>query len=141
VEFPLAAFCGPFAESAFAVSGDGSIIPRMTKVCLLPILALSVSLQAARMHSLESSDGYRERFVSGTVVAVKPELSLITIREPDLLGHLRLRFKSYHVRQSSVLDHLQAGDKIRGVFSSRDSMLHRVRRVQNSQVFGPILSR
>jgi hypothetical protein len=70
--------------------------------------------------------GDKSQLVSGTVVAVKPELSLIVIRESDLLGYPRLRFKSYQVRQALLLNELRVGDKIRAVFSDRDGMLHRL---------------
>jgi hypothetical protein len=57
----------------------------MGKFCLLAILILSASLQAAHVHPKESAGSYEERLVLGTVVSVKVERSLITIREPDLL--------------------------------------------------------
>ena len=113
----------------------------MTKFCLLPILALSVTLQAAPSRPQESPDGFGERLVLGTVVAVQPERSLLTIRESDLWGHLRIRFKCYQVKQPFLLYGLRQGDKISAVFSTKDSMLHRVRRVQNYRAFTPGASR
>ncbi len=109
----------------------------MRKVCLLSILALSATLQAAHVKPIESADGYRENLIVGTVVAVKPELALITIRESDLLGHLRIRFKCYQVRQPFLLNGLHVGDKVSAVLSSRDNMLHRVRRVESYGAFAP----
>ena len=107
----------------------------MTKSCLLPVLVLSVRLQAAPATLPVSPDGFTERLVLGTVVAVQPERSLITIRESDLLGRLRIRFKCYQVKQSFLLYGLRQGDKISAVFSTNDGMLHRVRRVQNYRAF------
>jgi hypothetical protein len=64
----------------------------MRKFCLLAILVPSALLEAAQIHPGESASSYHEeRFVLGTVIAVQAERSLITIREPDLLGHLRIR--------------------------------------------------
>ena len=113
----------------------------MVKLYLLPILALSVTLQAANVQPRESADGFREYLVLGTVVAVKPEVSRVTIRESDLLGHLRIRFKCYQVRQPFLLYGLRQGDKITAVFSTKDSMLHRLRRVQSYRAFTPGPSR
>jgi hypothetical protein len=113
----------------------------MRKFRLLSILALSVTLQAARVRPEEPASGYAEYLVLGTVVAVKAERSLITIRESDLLGHLRIRFKSYQVKQPFLLYGLRPGDKISAVFSAKDSMLHRLRRVQSYRAFMPEPSR
>lgn len=113
----------------------------MTRSCLLPVLFLSATLQAASATHEETADGFGERLVLGTVVAVQPDRSLLTIRESDLWGHLRIRFKCYQVKQSFVLYGLRQGDKISAVFSSKDSMLHRVRRVLNYRVFMPKASR
>jgi hypothetical protein len=107
----------------------------MRKFCLLPILVLSASLQAARVQPEESAGSYEERLVLGTVVAVKTERSLITIREPDLLGHLRIRFKCYQVKQPFLLYGFRPGDKITAVFSAKDNMLHRLRHVQSYRSF------
>ena len=113
----------------------------MTKCCLLPVLVLSVTLQAAPAWPQESADGFRDRLVLGTVVAVQPDRSLLTIRESDLWGHLRIRFKCYQVKQPFLLYGLRQGDKISAVFSTKDSMLYRVRRVQNYRAFMPDPSR
>lgn len=103
----------------------------MGKFCLLPILILSVSLRAAHVYPKESPGSYEERLVLGTVVSVKVERSLITIREPDLLGDLRIRFKCYQVKQPFLLYGFRSGDKITAVFSAKDNMLHRLRHVQS----------
>lgn len=107
----------------------------MTKFGLLPILVLSAALQAAHIQPVESTNGYEERLVIGTVVAVKAERSLITIREPDLLGNLRIRFKCYQVKQPFLLYEFRSGDKITAVFSAKDNMLHRLRHVQSYRSF------
>jgi hypothetical protein len=109
----------------------------MTKCGLLTVLVLSVTLQAAPARHQESADGFVERLVLGTVVAVRPDRSLLTIRESDLCGHLRIRFKCYQVKQTFMLYGLCQGDKISGVFSTKDNMLHRVRRVQSYRAIAP----
>jgi hypothetical protein len=109
----------------------------MTKFCLLPLLVFSVTLHAAPARQQELADGSLEHLVLGTVVAIRPELSLITIRESDLLGRLRVRFKSYQVKQTFHLYGLRPGDRITAVFSSQDGMLHRVRRVQSYRALAP----
>jgi hypothetical protein len=107
----------------------------MTKFCLLPILALSVTLEGAPARHREMTDGFEERLVVGTVVAVQPERSLLTIRESDLLGRLRIHFQCYQVKQPFLLYGLRQGDRITAVFSTKDSMLHRVRRLQSYRAF------
>ena len=97
----------------------------MMKLCLLPILALSVTMQASPAEPQASTDNFRGAFGLGTVVAVQAERSLLTLRESDLWGHLRIRFKSYQVKQPFLLYGLHPGDKITAVFSTKDSMLHR----------------
>ncbi len=61
----------------------------MMKFWLLPSLAVSVSMQPVIVNAQEPGTSYREHLVLGTVVAVKPDLALITIRPSDLLGNLR----------------------------------------------------
>ena len=109
----------------------------MTKCCLLPVLVLSVTLQAAPARHQESADGFGERLVVGTVVAVQPDRSLLTIRESDLWGHLRIRSNSYQVKQPFLLYGLRQGDRISAVFSTKDGMLYRVRRVRSYRALMP----
>jgi hypothetical protein len=108
----------------------------MMKLHLLSIVVLSVTtIEAAPAQRQESIDGFEERLVVGTVVAVQPERALLTIRESDLLGRLRIRFKCYQVKQPFLLYGLRQGDKITATFSTKDSMLHRVRRLQSYRAF------
>ena len=109
----------------------------MTKFCLLSLLEFSLALHAAPARQQELADSSLERLVLGTVVAIRPELSLITIRESDLLGRVRVRFKSYQVKQTLLLYRLRPGDKITAAFSSQDGMLHRVRRIRSYRAFAP----
>ena len=102
---------------------------------LFLLFAILVTLHAAGRRIPESADGYQERFVVGTVIGVNPELALVTIRGPDLLGRLRIRFQSYKVKQPFFLYSLKPGDRITAVFSTRDSMLHRLRRIEKHPVF------
>src|ERR1700733_8708461 len=99
-------------------SDNGSIIWQMTKSFLLPVPILSVTPQEARATLPVSPDGFTERLVLGTV-AMQPERSLVTIRESDLWGHLRIRFKCYQVKQSFLLYGLRQGNKISAVFSTK----------------------
>ena len=79
----------------------------------------------------DSRDGaINEYLVIGTVVWVHAESSSIAIRGSSLLGRLRVGVKSYQVKQASALRDLQPGDAITAVFSRKDGMLHRVRRVR-----------
>jgi hypothetical protein len=107
----------------------------MMKFGLLPILALSAMLQAAPAPPQESADGFRERLVVGTVVAINAELSLITIRESDLFSRLRIRYKAYRVKQPFLLYGLRRGDRVTAVFADRDNLLHRLRRYESYRAF------
>ena len=73
-----------------------------------------------------------EYLVVGTVVSAHAGGSSIAIRGPGLLGHLRMRVRSYRVKQPSVLLGLRPGDAVTAVFSRSDGMLHRLRRVRSS---------
>jgi hypothetical protein len=68
-----------------------------------------------------------DRVVVGTVVSVHP--ASVTVRVPNLLGYLRIRIRTYKVRQPNSLIGLRPGDRISGVLSQTDGMLHRVRRI------------
>jgi hypothetical protein len=73
-----------------------------------------------------------EYLVVGTVVWVHPGSSSIAIRGTGLVGYLRVRVRAYRVKQAGVLADLRPGDAITAVFSRKDGMLHRVRRVRRS---------
>jgi hypothetical protein len=66
--------------------------------------------------------------ITGIVVSIHSRS--ITIRVPGLAGYLRVRVHTYRARKPSSLLGLQPGDKISGVFSRTDGMLHRIRRIQ-----------
>ena len=99
------------------------------KTYLLAALMVSMTIQAAPQPG-KTADDLDERPVVGTVIGANPRTSVITIRESDLLGRLRLRLRSYKVKQTMLLNELQTGDKITAVFSARDGLLHRLRRVE-----------
>jgi hypothetical protein len=69
----------------------------------------------------------RGRVIVGTVVAVQPPR--VTVRLPNLLGYMRVRVRTYKVRQPALLNGLKPGDRIRGVLLESDGLLHHVRRV------------
>jgi len=87
------------------------------------------SLDALQTDSRETEPN--EYLVAGTVVWAHAGSSSIGIRGSSLLGYLRVRVKSYRVKQPSSLLGLRAGDTVTAVFSRRDGMLHRLR-VRNS---------
>jgi hypothetical protein len=100
---------------------------------LMVLLVLTVQArhtEALRIDSRQS--GLTEYLVAGTVVWAHAGSASIAIRGSDLLGYLRIRVKSYRVKQANALIDLRPGDKITAVFSRRDGMLHRLRRVRTS---------
>jgi Cu/Ag efflux protein CusF len=67
--------------------------------------------------------------VSGLVVSVDTAASKVIIRPATLLGTMRIETITYRVRQAISLNGIRPGDRVSAVFSTRDGMLHRVRRV------------
>lgn len=103
---------------------------RMMIVLLLALVATVPHAFALQIDSRDSAP--IEYLVVGTVVWVHAGSSSIAIRGSGLLGHLRVSVKSYQVKQPVALLNLQPGDAITAVFSRKDGMLHRVRRVRRS---------
>jgi len=104
--------------------------------CRLPIvLLLALTAQARQAVALQIDSRETapvEYLVVGTVVWAHAGSSSIAIRGSGLLGYLRVRVKSYRVKQRSALLDLRPGDAVTAVFSQRDGMLHRLRRVRTS---------
>jgi len=97
------------------------------RVLLPGLLALSYAA-AAPARPLAPRTDIREHRVRGTVVRVRPHSDVVKIRQDNLLGRLRVQVKSYRVREPGAMVGLRPGDRITAVFSTRDDMLHRVRR-------------
>jgi hypothetical protein len=95
------------------------------------MLVLALTAQAWQADAPRNS-APNEYLVVGTVVWAHAGASSIAIRGSGLLGYLRIRVRSYRVKQASSLVDLRPGDTITAVFSRRDGMLHRLRRVRNS---------
>lgn len=100
--------------------------------CRLPILLLLTLTAQAWQADAPRDAAPSEYLVVGTVVWAHAGASSIAIRGTGLLGYLRIRVRSYRVKQASSLLDLRPGDAITAVFSRRDGMLHRVRRVRRS---------
>jgi hypothetical protein len=103
---------------------------RWLSVLLLAITPQSRQAIALPIDSRETAP--IEYLVVGTVVWTDAGSSSITIRGSGLLGYLRIRVRSYRVKQTNALLDLRPGDTITAVFSRRDGMLHRLRRVRSS---------
>ena len=107
--------------------------------CRLPIaLLLALTAQvwrpgASRIEALQTGSREiepNEYLVAGAVVWAHAGASSIAIRGSSMLGYLRVRVRVYRVKQPSSLLDLRPGDVITAVFSRRDGMLHRLRRVR-----------
>jgi hypothetical protein len=105
----------------------------MRKCCWLPLLSLALAVQPDYLRA--QLNAAAERTILGTVVAINAERSLITLRPSNLFGLLRINLNTYRVTQPIILNGLHAGDRVTGVFSSSDRVLHRLRRLRNYQVF------
>lgn len=104
---------------------------RSYRMLLALLVALSADVEAARALQIDTRETVlSEYLVVGTVVWAHAESSSIVVRGSSLLGHLHVGVKSYRVKQPSALLDLRPGDAITAVFSKRDGMLHRLRRVQ-----------
>jgi hypothetical protein len=126
----LSAFC-------HCLHGDSNMTPRLnfrhdlwvgervTAIAALRVVLIGV-LMAASADPMPAN-AIAGRVVTGTVVSVQS--SSVTIRLPNMLGYLRVRVRTYKVCQPASLLGLRPGDRISGVFSRSDGMLHRVRRL------------
>ena len=103
---------------------------RLSIVLLLALTAQSRQAVALQIDSQEAAPS--EYLVAGTVVWAHTGSSSIAIRGSGLLGYMRIRVRSYRVKQRTSLLDLRPGDAITAVFSTKDGMLHRLRRVQIS---------
>ena len=97
---------------------------------ILLLLALTALTAQAWQTQAPRETAPNEYLVVGTVVWAQAGASSIAIRGSGLLGHLRIRVRAYRVKQPSSLADLRPGDAITAVFSRRDGMLHRLRRVR-----------
>jgi hypothetical protein len=108
---------------------------QMPSCRLLMVLLLALTAQAGHADALQIDSRQTELteyLVAGTVVWAHAGSSSIAIRGSNLLGYLRIQVKSYRVKQANALIDLRPGDTITAVFSRRDGMLHRLRRVRTS---------
>jgi hypothetical protein len=103
---------------------------RWEMVLLLALTALARQSVAVEIDSRESA--INEYLIAGTVVWIHAGSSSIAIRGSSLLGHLHIGVKSYRVKQPRALADLHPGDAITAVFSGKDGMLHRLRRVRKA---------
>ena len=104
----------------------------MRKCCWLPLLSLTLAVQPDYLCAQLNAG--TERTIFGTVVAVNAERSLISVRPSNLFGLPRINLNTYRVKQPILLNGLRSGDRVTGVFSNSDGMLHRLRRIRNCQV-------
>ena len=101
---------------------------------LVLVLALAAEIQPMSALQADTRETpLSEYLVVGTVVWAHAGSSSIAVRGSSLLGYMRLRVRAYRVKQPSALVDLRPGDAITAVFSKRDGMLHRVRRVQSAK--------
>lgn len=106
---------------------------RSSRMLMVLLLALSVELRPVLPQQVDAREtAPSEYLVAGTVVWANAGSSSIAVRGSSLLGYLRVRVRSYRVKQPSALVDLRPGDTITAVFSKKDGMLHRVRRVRES---------
>jgi hypothetical protein len=104
---------------------------RLAILLLLALTALTAQAQAWPAEAPRET-APSEYLVIGTVVWAHAGASSIAIRGSGLLGYLRIRVRSYQVKQPSSLLGLRPGDAVTAVFSRSDGMLHRLRRVRSS---------
>jgi hypothetical protein len=107
----------------------------MSSCSLLIVLLLALTAQARQAVALEANSRQAtpvEYLVAGTVVWAHAGSSSIAIRGTGLLGYLRIRVRSYRVKQPGTLLDLRPGDAVTAVFSRKDGMLHRLRRARTS---------
>jgi hypothetical protein len=101
---------------------------------LLLLVLLTVGFAQASPVDAQGPNGIeselQEYLVVGTVIWTHPASSSISIRGARLLEYLHMQVRSYRVKQPGALLDLQPGDKVMAVFSRKDGMLHRLKRIQ-----------
>ena len=111
-------------------SSDRSLKSRslLLLVLLTAAFAQASPVDAPGVKGVESE--LQEYLVVGTVVWAHPASSSISIRGARLLEYLHMQVRAYRVKQPGALLDLRPGDKVMAVFSTKDGMLHRLRRIQ-----------
>ena len=100
------------------------------RLLLIVLLSLTARVQQYGAGGVESAGkAIQEYLIVGTVVWANAASASITIRGTSLIGRLHLEVKSYHVKQPGALAELHPGDRVTAVFSEKDGMLHRLRRI------------
>lgn len=94
-------------------------------ICLVIVNGSVARAEPAAPSGTEST--LSEYAIKGTVVSVQPGEATIIIRQANLLGDLLFVTKAYRVKRPSSLTGLKRGDRVRGVYSTKDKMLHRLR--------------
>lgn len=89
--------------------------------------AVIIAVLVAAWAGAAGGESITGRVVTGTIVSIQPPS--ITVRLPNMLGYLRVRVRTYRVRRAASLAGLRPGDRISGVLSRNDGMLHRLRRI------------
>ena len=112
-------------KCSVSVQHEPYLTERLAAITAVRVLTLSVLIAvSAGVTRGEPTVGH---VVIGTIVSIQSPS--VTIRLPNMLGHLRMRVRTYKLRQPASLVGLQPGDRISGVLSTSDGMLHRVRRI------------
>jgi hypothetical protein len=100
------------------------------RLLLIFLASLTGLVQQSSAAGAESAGKtVQEYLIVGTVVWANAASASIAIRGTSLIGRLHIDVKSYHVKQPSALTDLHPGDRITAVFSEKDRMLHRLRRI------------
>lgn len=100
------------------------------RLLLILVISLTPIVRQSDAAGAESGgNAMQEYLVVGTVVWANAASASIAIRGTSLIGRLHLDVKSYHVKQPGALADLHPGDRITAVFSEKDRMLHRLRRI------------
>jgi Cu/Ag efflux protein CusF len=113
------------------------------RLCWLALVAAvftSASMASAPQTRTAESE-LQEYLIVGTVLWTDPGAASISIRGARLLGYLHMQVSSYRVKQPSTLIALHPGDKVTAIFSRKDGMLHRLRRIQAAAKGGPAIKR
>ena len=108
-----------------SVLQDGYLAAGM--IAIAAARAVMIAVLVAASAGAAPGDSITGHVVIGTIVSIQSPS--ITVRLPNMLGYLRVRVRTYRVRQAASLAGLRPGDRISGVLSRNDGMLYRVRRI------------
>ena len=92
----------------------------MKSVCWLLVVALVLPVCFASCGGGEEAASEKEYPITGTVVAVDPDKSTVTIDHEEIPGLMKAMDMEYAVDDATLLEGVKAGDQVEGQLNVQD---------------------